>query len=133
MVGGLGFGFFLFLTGDDVPQQFRVPVREAHLVVGGLPLLDGGAPALAHPAHPRMSPKEVFLQRSLLFSLLKKKTINPLSITLNPLQDDPKKTQNPDTYGSFEGLRPAAARADLGRSGVDRTQKAPYPVGFGFF
>ena len=33
----------------------------------------------------------------------KNQTLNPLSITLNPLQDDPKKTQNPDTYGSFEG------------------------------
>ena len=32
----------------------------------------------------------------------KKKTLNPLSISLNPLQDDPKKTQNPPLQGVFE-------------------------------
>ena len=30
-------------------------------------------------------------------------TLNPLSITLNPLQDDPKKTQNPAIKRSSEG------------------------------
>ena len=40
-------------------------------------------------------------------------TLNPLSISLNPLQDDPKKTQNPDTYGSFEGDERVVHRDEL--------------------
>ena len=31
------------------------------------------------------------------------KTLNPLSISANPLRDDPKKTQNPPGKGLFEG------------------------------
>ena len=34
----------------------------------------------------------------------KKQTLNPLSISLNPLQDDPKKTQNPAIKGSSEAF-----------------------------
>ena len=35
----------------------------------------------------------------------------PYQFSLNPLQEDPKKTQNPDTYGSFEGPPPPARRS----------------------
>ena len=35
-------------------------------------------------------------------SSCKKKTLNPLSISANPLRDDPKKNQNPPGKGLFE-------------------------------
>ena len=40
----------------------------------------------------------------------KKKTLNPLSISLDPFKTDPKKNQNPDTKGSFE-VREGPCRA----------------------
>ena len=44
----------------------------------------------------------------------KNQTLNPLSISLNPLQDDPKKTQNPDIKGSSEGRARAEAVGEGG-------------------
>ena len=57
------------------------------------------------------------------------KTLNPLSISANPLRDDPKKTQNPPGKGLFEAKRSSARPSTVSAPGTRTGASAPWTSG----